>query len=57
MLIAAGASSLRYPNIGPVCVITAYHGSMLLIGGPVLNANSATRTGTITSCIPEHRER
>lgn len=57
LLIAAGASFFRYPNIGPVVVITAYLGNMLLIAGSVLNAESATRTGAITTCVPEHMER
>lgn len=56
-LIIAGASFFRHPNIGPVVVITAYHGRMLLIGGPVLNAKSAIRTEATTPSIPEHMQR
>lgn len=57
LLIAAGASFFRHPNIGSVVVITVYPGSMSLIAGPVLNAKSAIRTGAITSCIPLHMQR
>lgn len=57
MLITAGASFFRHRNIGPVCVITVCIGSMLLIAGPMLNAESAIRTGAITPSIPEHMQR